>query len=1560
MLSLKLQGAMPACLLLLLPALHGQTPDIQRSVTALANPRAPVVDPVTLPTNPAARRKLEAARDYIQSRDWAEAVRLIQALLDAREDSFLRAPVTRADGKGAGGWLSTRRAAERLLDEMPAAGLAYYRLAYDAPAEKLLKEAVRQRAPDLMAQVVRRYRYTAAGADALNLLGTYHLDRGRGDLAAHCYQRLLEQATLNRLPPVTLLKAALAFRGSGDRVRLAQVRAALLAQVESGKAQLGGQPLTADLVGTAIERWQGLPLQGDDWPLYRGNPQRMALSQAVPPLLEPHWRIATTEGTVARSWLALAMRQPADEGPSLPASVPIAAGSRLIFRSHAGVQALDARTGQRMWKTALPRSLETLLADPGSKVQLERWFHMYQGSGSQLEQNSIQGTLSSDGQLVYAIDDLPLPPHPQHFMEMEAGRRHYFGPLRDAIYHNRLCALDAATGQVVWMAGGRGRGVPAELADAYFLGPPLPLDSGVFALVEKNQDIQLVCLSGEHGEVLWSQHLASATDKMLLSRTRRVDAVHLAYQDGLLICPTHAGVVVGVDLLSRGLAWAQTYPQHIQQQTDGDEPLMGQIDLGPPRRSWRACAPLLADGRVVLTTPDGDGIRCLRQSDGAILWQAVCGADAIYVAAVYQGKVLIIGRFGCRALSLATGQPLWELPTAVPAGQGVLAAGAGVYYLPLESGDLLAINLDYPRASTRIARRGDVRPGNLFFHEGILWSQSATELVAFGPALPRLAVLDERLRSKPDDADTLLERAQLMLERGEPAAAVADLRSALPRLAGQRADQARDRLFQALTSLLERDFAASEKYLDEYRTLALASLPAQGSAAHQRDAAREQGRRQATYLALLAQGRQRQGRLLDALSAYRQLNETQWREDVLMPGGDAAVEIRPDLWARGKFADLFHAVTGPQRQALWVQVERQLRDLAAAGDADALGRYLALFDSVPAAEAWPLSAARTVWIDGLSQSVARSRSLAALWQLSRLHPMGEHSALRAQALLGQSRLLTDVGMTSDAVECLWRLAREYPAERVHGRTPTEMLEDLATDKRLAGQRDRQQPAWVGRNYKAVVAPSSSQGPQLTCVEMRPSYMTAQELPRLWPDPDHRPPVSFQNIEFHFDPVTARLTVSNRRGAPSWSVSVPGGVGVAQEGACSYCLLGHLAVVTTDRSIAALDLINRRLLWTRDLLEGPVLPGQGIAMNMLGRIDIMSMNGRSIRRPGLVGPLGHGGIFLVTRAGLLALDPLTGQPRWLRRDVPRSLEVFGDEDHLFLVDVEINAQANGMLNATSIQAVRARDGSSVANPDAVPAFQNRKRILGRRLLVQEAGPQGAVVLRLYDVLTGKDDWKRAFPVNSVVLDSIDRELLAVAQPDGLVALVDLKAGDGRPGRLPRQLLVDGKALEGVQGGTLLADDKQLYLAFSKPANGVPPIIDGPFPLFQGALNGVPVGGKLFAFDRATGAWRWSLSLPSQAILVTRFEELPLIQCAAFCQRQIDPSQPPAQVFAVQSIDKLTGKTVILREYSDLSMPFDSLSVDPQTGVIELIGRQLKVRHLLEQRAANVKDRLGTAP
>ena len=87
--------------------------------------------------------------------------------------------------------------------------------------------------------------------------------------------------------------------------------------------------------------------------------------------------------------------------------------------------------------------------------------------------------------------------------------------------------------------------------------------------------------------------------------------------------------------------------------------------------------------------------------------------------------------------------------------------------------------------------------------------------------------------------------------------------------------------------------------------------------------------------------------------------------------------------------------------------------------------------------------------------------------------------------------------------------------------------------------------------------------------------------------------------------------------------------------------------------------------------------------------------------------------LVTRDGLICLDPATRLTRWERADVSPRVQVWGDEHHLFLVETD------GQGAHTS-RVLRAADGAAVPSaPDFAAKFMDagRRAVLHRQLLAR---------------------------------------------------------------------------------------------------------------------------------------------------------------------------------------------------------------------------------------------------
>src|SRR5262249_40169009 len=160
--------------------------------------------------------------------------------------------------------------------------------------------------------------------------------------------------------------------------------------------------------------------------------------------------------------------------------------------------------------------------------------------------------------------DLAVPPHPTLIQQIQEGATRPLGPLHHAVYHNRLKAFDLDSGKKVWEVGSSTQPAPGvrvppktppaarderrdDLADGFLLGAPLPLQGKLYVLQEKHGDIRLLCLDPTRGDVLWAQPLITVHDKVLTDVGRRFQAVHLAYADGVLVCPTNVGAVLGVN-----------------------------------------------------------------------------------------------------------------------------------------------------------------------------------------------------------------------------------------------------------------------------------------------------------------------------------------------------------------------------------------------------------------------------------------------------------------------------------------------------------------------------------------------------------------------------------------------------------------------------------------------------------------------------------------------------------------------------------------------------------------------------------------------------------------------------------------------------------------------------------------------------------------------------------------------------------------------------------------------------------------------------------------------------
>ncbi len=776
-----------------------------------------------------------------------------------------------------------------------------------------MKQARIERDAERFAQVVQRYLYTDAGLAALRELAHLRYRTGQRQRAAFCYAKLIEHLGPARWTTEDLSQATIAFARQGNRVQANWTRKQLLSRRKltaeempkdlASERQTEGWPVYRGNAERSAEGDGGPPFLVPLWRksmLFdeeKDNPEparRIRLAEKW--FREHHQSIIPTFSpitvTVSRG------------GQKIPL---------LIYRNYWGIVArilkkstqggMPLPEGEVAWGSPSNWSLERLLhsrSDSRKSQPMDEWLDFYLAPNNQrpqmLFENSIVGTLSSDSKYVYAIEDLAVPApmfgtrpgrnsaekkHSAQEEEKEdrirslleirvarnalpkgetsilkgrlsilgVGTNNYSPEVQDAIRHNRLQAFSLATnGKLTWELGDPSEKGP--LADCYFLGPPLPLAGKLYLLLEKQQNFFLACIDPDaRGKVVFMQALARSPQYLEGEPFRRIQAAHLAYSDGILVCPTNAGVLVGVDLLTGNLAWAFPYGDS---QSACDE--------------WKATTPIISEGKIVYTPPDAGSLYCLDLKDGSLVWSRKRDKEDLYLGGVVAGIVVIIGRQRVEGVRLANGESLWKLPTGMPSGQGV--AAGNVFYLPLREAihsqepEICAIDLPRGRIVAHQKTRNKEVPGNLLFFQGQMLSVTPWEIVRYPDLQGKISKSNERLAADANDPVARTECAVLRMNQGNLAGAVEDLRSALktnPDRDTRR--RARSLLFEAWTELFRHDLDEAEKNLKEYE--GLCTVDREGA-----EGKEEERRRREIYFLLLVLLRQSQGWLKDALNAY--------------------------------------------------------------------------------------------------------------------------------------------------------------------------------------------------------------------------------------------------------------------------------------------------------------------------------------------------------------------------------------------------------------------------------------------------------------------------------------------------------------------------------------------------------------------------------------------------------------------------------------------------------------------------------------------------------------------
>lgn len=357
---------------------------------------------------------------------------------------------------------------------------------------------------------------------------------------------------------------------------------------------------------------------------------------------------------------ALQQQQEERELALLPGLHPLVVGNVVLMRTATNLLAVDFESGKRLWEVPADDPFDaTLNPPPEGRFALQG--NLTAGLRLRLWADATYGTLASDGQLVFAVEDLQLPSMPSHARVLLAPGRVTSPPGSPTAY-NRLAAYDLRSeGKLRWQLGGDPVQGRLPLAGAFFLGPPLPLLGDLYAIAEIDGEVRLLAIDAASGGLIWQQQLAVVAQGVLHDALRRVTGVSPSYADGVLVCPTSNRSIVAIELTTRSLLWGYSYAEQ-ESQNQRVPNLFGTLRRRNPNpeRRWVDSSLIASAGRILATPVDSDRLHCLELHTGRLLWETPRD-DKLLVAGVRGGRVFLLGHGGLAR---------WESTTASLPGAG--------------------------------------------------------------------------------------------------------------------------------------------------------------------------------------------------------------------------------------------------------------------------------------------------------------------------------------------------------------------------------------------------------------------------------------------------------------------------------------------------------------------------------------------------------------------------------------------------------------------------------------------------------------------------------------------------------------------------------------------------------------------------------------------------------------------------------------------------------------------------------------------------------------------------
>lgn len=1496
------------------------TPNNQNGVPRI-NPRTPlepqgdetdsnhVRDPIEnrAPRDAKVEQLLQTADSAAQQKNWKSALDLYQRLLDQREDSLSRSP--------SGRWQSIRQTVNQRIGQLPESILTEYRSQYGGLARQQLAVAQHSGQMADFANVAARFFHTPAGYEAANYLGARHFDRSEYGLAARWFSDLAASPASFARQDTWLLQAALALSKAGD----ASGASALLNRLSQGPSTtiaLGSGTVTASewLLQMQMEK----PSSGNllvDWTQLYGTAARLGTAVGGDAFLSPNWSIPLTSSQYIRNLVKWIMHDLQDQQRTLIlAAQPLVIEGRVIYRDLRGLRSVDINTGHLVWEGLEGVSPERILGglpsqqvDPqdARRIPTNPIYNQNESAGQSAEygpltsllfRDGTYGLISSNSRHVFVIEDHGIlsnkQPGQQWGWDGHAEPQDLFGvPWKT----NRLVAYDIHTGRVSWSLGGADsrEAFDLPLAGYYFYGTPAVDGDELFVVAGKGDDIRLWSIGSQSGAPLWSQRIAYSDTKIDLDIVRRWYTSQVAVGGGVIICPTTVGWLIAVDRMRQSVLWAYRYAPQVaapQPEREAGTQLLQQRELNA---LWCPSAPIISGPYVVYTPQDEPLLICLNVSDGRRIWEKP-KESGVYLAGVFNQKVVIVGETEVTAYQLTDGEIAWTLRI----DDGVRVSGRGVVaerhlYLPLSHGELRTIDVGTGKVlSQTYVASGQPPLGNLAMHRGKLVSLSPNGLTAFGQRAAVLTEIRQRLAKDPHDAQALLSSSELeLLNRNHQEAMTLLRQISIERLTSAERTRHHAALVECLSTLIHSDILHRGAELEELKRLA--------ATATERVLVQE----------LTAEKQLADHNPVAAFDLFCQLAD-EATDEFLPRRENKHILTRRSAWLSGRLSEIWTATAEVERPAIDERIRAFIQD-SSQRDAKSCQLAATLFSFHPAS-----LTAKERLVEWLIESGDQSGARIVLEQLLD-QPLKSIAARAAERL---AQLMTASQLTDDAV---------YYYRMLETRFAEIPVRDGETGAKIVAQVRANQGLDFTVKSKGIIW--KSQPLQLQHLVMNytpPSQDISIETPL--PYFDHLSLESHQSDQ--------RLTVESvASGKIEMTVPLRSAPRVNDDGYFATSLIGHQLFFVTRGVLHALSPIERRVLWTKSLgdqYDGNSHPRPDSRLALAAMVSADQTDFYSsllLQQSSSAGQLAVARpnyLCLHGRRSITILDPRTGSELWKVDGLPINAQVIGARDVVFV----------RVAGKNEALAYRVLDGKPLELPGLVKSLSSALLTDGSSLLLFEQRGKNPLedlglkrsrsansVLRLYDPIARTTSWQLKFPAGTVVSPLGDREVVAV-QPDWKVHRIDVETGTQVTLEIPDNGTIRPRRNAGTHEKYLLADADQIYLIINRLENDPQ--------TFGESLPSIRVSGSLFAWNRQDNRFLWQKDIKDQNMVVDRFAKMPLLLFVSRSWRKGGAMNMNVGSLRIAAVHKQSGQLLIDTKIPAAYSAFHALGINPEEHSVDL--------------------------